>query len=85
MKNIDPYISLPCTSTHKKGKKLYNLPSDFEQTFDGEWLDDFDFSSFQRNIISQAPSDHLKIFYSLLTARKFGEEIQGKNRLLRYE
>lgn len=60
-------------------KKLYNLPRDFEKTFYRVWLDGIDFSldtDFQGNIVSQAPSEAVKIF--LLATSKFGEEIQGE-------
>ena len=60
-------------------KKLYNLPSDFEQTFYRDWLDVTDFSldtDFRRNVVSQVLSEDVKIV--LLATSKFGEKIQGE-------
>ena len=64
---MDVYISLSRAKIHqnKERKKFYNLPSDFEQTFCRDWLDGIDFSlgtDFQRNIVSQAPSEDVKNF-----------------------
>ena len=43
---MDAYICLPRATIHqnKETKKLYNLPSDFEQTFYRDWVDGTDFS-----------------------------------------
>ena len=69
IKNIDAYIFLPDAKIHqnKETKKLYNLPSDFEQIFCSDWLEGIGFSldnDFQRNIVSQAPSEDVQIFCS---------------------
>ena len=63
----------------KETKKLYNLPSDFEQKFSRDWLDEINFSldtDFQRNVVSQAPSEVVKNF--LLAKSEFWKEFSVK-------
>ena len=86
---MDAYISLPCARIHqnKKIKIFYNLPSDFEHTFYRDWLDGIDFSldtDFQRNIVSQAPSEHVFCYFSARNKRIWGGNL-GWNRSLRHK
>lgn len=74
-----PYYSLPFGKLHKKTRvtKLKNLPSNFENDFYKNWLDNVDSSfdlNFQRKIVSEAPNENVKNY--LLATSKFGKCMQ---------